>query len=112
MFDGRCVEDDLTFTLDEQRNPTVDRDRAATIVEVKAGHVEIVGDSEVAPVKLIAVLQQNGILRPTEPQRVVAFNRLLWDLYRDPTVASSIEVLPSSALFVDQRHANTRTGPR
>ena len=88
LLDGRCVEDDLTFTLDEQRHPVVDRDAAATVVEVKAGHVEIVGDQRVAPVKLIAVLQQNGIIRPTAPERGAAFNRLLWDVYRDPAFAT------------------------
>ncbi|MEO8004700.1 MAG: hydrolase [Betaproteobacteria bacterium] len=99
LLDGRCVEDDLTFTLAEQRNPAVDRDAATTVVEVKAGHVEIVGDHRVAPVKLIAVLQQNGIIGPTEPQRVAAFSRLLWDVYRDPTVASSTGLLPSAEAF-------------
>jgi len=98
LQDGRCVQDDLTFTLDEQRNPVVDRDAAATVVEVKAGHVEIVGDERVAPVKLIAVLQQNGIIRPTDPQRSAAFNQLLWNVYRDPTLATNT-ALPSSGFF-------------
>ena len=87
LQDDRCVEDDLTFTLDEQRNPAVDRDAAATVVEVKAGHVEIVGDKRVAPVKLIAVLQQNGIIRPMAPSRAASFNRMLRDVYRDSTAA-------------------------
>ena len=108
VIDGRCVEHDLTFTIDEQRNPAVDRDAAATVVEVKAGHVEIVGDDRVAPVKLIAVLQQNGIIRPTEPQRVAAFNRLLWDVYRDPAIAPSTNS-PSSGLSIPYPLATTQT---
>lgn len=84
MVDGRCVEDDLIFSLDEQRNPAVDRDPATQIVEVQAGHVEIVGDQYVAPVKLIAILQQSGVMRPTEPQRVAALDRLLERVYGKP----------------------------
>ncbi|MBK9605434.1 MAG: alpha/beta fold hydrolase [Betaproteobacteria bacterium] len=84
VVDGQCVEGDLTFSLDEQRNPAVDRDPAAKIVEVQAGHVEIVGDKYVAPVKLIAILQQSGVMRPTEPQRVAALDRLLESVYGGP----------------------------
>lgn len=78
---GACIESDEIFSLEEQRNPLVDRDPLAKIVEVHAGHVEIVGDERVAPVKLIAVLQQNGILNPTEPERVANLNALLTRLY-------------------------------
>ena len=79
--DGRCIERDYTFTLDEQRNPVVDTDRAAQVVEVKAGHVEIVGDQRVAPVKLIALLQEHGIIKPTERQRLSAFDVMLARVY-------------------------------
>lgn len=79
--DGRCLETDEVFSLAEQRNPVVDRDPAARIEEVKAGHVEIVGDQRAAPVKLIDVLQKNGIVNPTEPRRVAEFTRLLASLY-------------------------------
>ena len=81
--DEACVESDLIFTLDEQRNPAVDRDPAAEVVEVKAGHVEIVGDTRVAPMKLIALLQDKGIIRQTEQHRTGAFRRLLEDVYGD-----------------------------
>ena len=91
LLDDRCVQDDLTFSLDEQRNPAVDHDAAATVVEVKAGHVEIVGDEHKAPVKLIAILQQYGIIRPTAPDRAAAFDAMLTDVYRDATLASARE---------------------
>lgn len=81
---GLCLQDDLTFSLREQRHPAVDGDVAATVVEVKAGHVEIVGDERDAPMKLIAVLQQNGIILPTAPHRAAAFERMLRAVYRDP----------------------------
>ena len=79
---GRCVESDDIFSLAEQRGPWVETDSRMRRVQVHAGHVEIVGDKRVAPVKLIAVLQEQGVLRPTAPGRVWAFNSLLSKLYR------------------------------
>ena len=77
----KCAETDDVFSLEEQRSAIIDRDPIAKIVEVRAGHVEIIGDKRVAPVKLIAILQQNGILNPTEPQRRTDLNLLLMKLY-------------------------------
>jgi len=79
--DGACVEDDFVFSLAEQRFPEIDERGRVKVIEIKAGHVEIVGDRRVVPVKLIALLQQNGILNPTEPGRSEAFRRLLARLY-------------------------------
>lgn len=81
LKNAACAESDEIFSLEEQRNAIVDRDPVAKIVEVKAGHVEIVGDQRVAPVKLIAVLQQNGIIKPTEPERTAKLDLLLTQLY-------------------------------
>jgi pimeloyl-ACP methyl ester carboxylesterase len=78
---GRCIEDDDIFSLAEQRNALVEDDPRLTRVEVQAGHVEIVGDKRVAPMKLIAVLQEQGVVRPTEPARSSAFNLLLSRIY-------------------------------
>jgi pimeloyl-ACP methyl ester carboxylesterase len=80
---GRCVENDDIFSLAEQRNPRVEADSRMRRVQVNAGHVEIVGDKRVAPTKLIAVLQDEGVLRPTAPERLSAFNALLSQLYLD-----------------------------
>ena len=79
---GRCTETDNVFSLDEQRNSIIDSDSQVRIVTVKAGHVEIVGDKRAAPAKLIAILQQNGILNQTEPQRRAGLDVLLAKLYR------------------------------
>jgi len=79
--DGSCKEKDYTFSLEEQRFALVDKAPLVKIVEIKAGHVEIVGDQRVAPVKLIATLQQYGILNQTELLRGAAFNQLLSRLY-------------------------------
>ncbi|OGS94357.1 MAG: hydrolase [Gallionellales bacterium RIFCSPLOWO2_02_FULL_57_47] len=80
---GRCLEDDDVFSLAEQHNPLVENDARARRVEVRAGHVEIVGDKRVAPTKLIAVLQEQGVLLPTAPERLSAFSRLLARVYQD-----------------------------
>ena len=79
----RCVKDDDVFSLAEQRNSLVENDARARRVEVKAGHVEIVGDKRVAPTKLIAILQQQGVIRPTSPAQLSAFNLLLSQVYQD-----------------------------
>lgn len=81
--DGACAEDDFVFSLAEQRIAAIDRGGRVKNVDVRAGHVEIVGDHRVVPVKLIAVLQQNGILNPTQPGRAEAFRQLLARLYLD-----------------------------
>lgn len=81
MDNGSCAESDAIFSLAEQRNAIIDRDPLVKIVEVKAGHVEIVGDQRVSPAKLIAVLQENGIIRPTEPERLGKFGQLLTAVY-------------------------------
>lgn len=79
--DGRCVESDEIFSLAEQRHPPVEADPRTRRVQVDAGHVEIVGDKRVAPVKLISVLQDQEVLRPTAPAHVSAFNSLLSKVY-------------------------------
>lgn len=80
---GHCVDDDYVFSLAEQRNPLVDTGVRVKRVEVLAGHVEIVGDKRMAPAKLIATLQDHGVLRPTAPERLSAFSLLLARIYHD-----------------------------
>jgi pimeloyl-ACP methyl ester carboxylesterase len=79
---GRCVEEDDVFSLAEQRNSAVENDGRARRVEVNAGHVEIVGDKRVAPSKLIAILQEQGAIPATAPERVAAFNELMARVYQ------------------------------
>lgn len=80
---GRCLEPDDVFSLAEQRSLRVETDARTDRVEARAGHVEIVGDKQVAPVKLITILQQQGVLRPTAPERLPAFSLLLARVYQD-----------------------------
>lgn len=84
--DGRCIESDDVFSLTEQHNPLVESDPRASRVQVRAGHVEIVGDQRVAPTKLVAILQAQGVLRRTEPARLSAFNQLLARVYHDESL--------------------------
>ena len=76
-----CAESDYVFSLEEQRYQPVDADAAVQSFDVKAGHVEIVGDQHVVPHKLIAILQQQGILNIAPAERSAAFRRLLTRLY-------------------------------
>ncbi len=81
LKNGKCAESDEIFSLEEQSNPAIDQDPAEKIIEVKARHVEIVGDKQIAPVKLVSILQQNGIMNPTEPARMANLNLLMSRLY-------------------------------
>ncbi len=79
--DGTCLESDYTFSLAEQYQPLIDNYTQLTNVEVSAGHVEIVGYKQVAPRKLLSILQQQGMLAATPPKRWAALERLLARLY-------------------------------
>lgn len=79
--DGKCMDDDFIFSLPEQYQFIIDNYSNVTNVEVKAGHVEIVGDEKTAPRKLLSILQSQGLLALTPPERKVAFERLLAELY-------------------------------
>ncbi len=78
---GSCLESDFIFSLPEQYNPVIDAYPQLTNVQVDAGHVEIVGYKGVAPRKLLAILQEQGVIAPTPPERRAALDRLLADLY-------------------------------
>lgn len=92
---GRCVEDDNVFSLTEQRNTLVETDVRARRVEVRAGHVEIVGDKRVAPTKLIAILQEHGVIRPTAPEQLSAFSLLLARVYQYDGLLNQDALKPS-----------------
>jgi pimeloyl-ACP methyl ester carboxylesterase len=78
---GRCVSRDGVFGITEQYHPPVDNYPIVANIEVRAGHVEIVGDAEAPPTKLIGILQDEGVMRPTEPAREKALQALLAELY-------------------------------
>jgi hypothetical protein len=79
--DGKCIESDDIFELSEQYHPVVDSYSNVIGVQVDAGHVEIVGNRQVSPRKLLSILQEYGVLSPTPPDRQTALERLLAELY-------------------------------
>jgi hypothetical protein len=79
--DGKCLESDDIFGLSEQYQADIDSYHNVVGVQVDAGHVEIVGDKHVAPRKLLAILQENGMLSYTQADRIEELEKLLADLY-------------------------------
>jgi len=59
---GKCIESDHVFDLSEQYQPLIDQYSQVTNIQIDAGHVEIVGDKNVTPWKLLTILQQEKIL--------------------------------------------------
>jgi len=80
--DGRCVKDDYVFSLEEQYFPAVDQAPGVKAIDLRAGHAGVVGELGEVPEELIAILQREGVIRPTEPERMSALRRLLARLYR------------------------------
>jgi pimeloyl-ACP methyl ester carboxylesterase len=78
---GTCLQSDYIFSLGEQYQPVIDRYPRLSNVQVEAGHVEIVGYKGMAPRKLVAILQQQGVLAATAAGREAALDRLLAELY-------------------------------
>lgn len=79
--DGTCKAGDFVFRLDEQYSRAVDQDRRVRNIELKAGHVEIVGERGNPPTKLIGILQAQQIMVQTPPERRVEIASLLKQLY-------------------------------
>ena len=80
----RCLEDDYVFSVGEQYYQPIDDDPRVDNVEVLAGHVEIVGDTGVAPRKLIRVFQDLGVMASVYPLEHPHMQRLLTRLYELP----------------------------
>lgn len=78
---GQCIKSDFVFKLAEQYHPIIDGYPNVTGVEVDAGHVEIIGDRQIAPRKLISILQSYGMLSHTPTNREQDFEKLLVALY-------------------------------
>jgi pimeloyl-ACP methyl ester carboxylesterase len=74
----RCVDTDDVFSLAEQRNDAIETDTRARRIQVIAGHVEIVGDKSIAPMKLILFCNSKELfcrLRRTNDPPSVDFSR-------------------------------------
>lgn len=64
----KCIESDYVFGLSEQYNPVIDSYPQVTNIQVDAGHVEIIGNKQLSPLKLLAILQQEDMLS-AKPRR-------------------------------------------
>lgn len=79
--DGSCIESDYVFNLAEQYHQKIDNYENITGVQVDAGHVEIVGNKDIVPRKLLAILQEYNMLSYTPRDRKEALEKLLAELY-------------------------------
>lgn len=61
---GYCSRADYVISLPEQHFPPVEDGPRVTPVQVKAGHLEIIGELGGGAGKLLTVLQQRGLLAP------------------------------------------------
>lgn len=77
--DGSCAVDDFVFGLDEQDSSVVTASANVTSVRVQSGHAAVVGEDGAPPLRLIEVLQQQGVLAQTP---VNGLSELLSRLYR------------------------------
>lgn len=82
--DGKCNKSDFVFTVEEQNQQVVDADPRMAGRKVAAGHVEIVGETGEAPVKLIKLLQDDGVLATPPAGQEQAFADLVKRLYDEP----------------------------
>jgi hypothetical protein len=80
---GQCIESDYVFDLEEQYQPTIDNYTQVKNIQVDAGHVEIVGDKNITPWKLLNILQQENIIAATPEDKIEALQSLLAKLYLD-----------------------------
>ena len=99
------LEDDV-FSLSEQHNLLVETDTRARRAEVRAGHVEIIGDKRVATIKLIAGLLEQGHAAGTRRKIFAAGDQL------PARVMDSIRIEPVRMLPLGSTSLPTATSPR
>jgi hypothetical protein len=78
-----CLEDDFVFSLSEQSFQDVDTSAQVKYIKVLAGHAEIVGNYDTPPVKLIKLMQSNGIMNRTPVAQRDKFSSFLSRLYQE-----------------------------
>lgn len=79
---GACETDDFVFGLDEQYSDVVSADPRVRTVEIAVGHAAAVGENRIPPLRLLEVLEAQGILPTTPPERRDAMLAFLETLYR------------------------------
>jgi pimeloyl-ACP methyl ester carboxylesterase len=78
---GRCEEDDLVFTPDEQRSSVVETDPRVQVVTVHSGHAAIVGETGDVPRVLLRTLESYGVLAEVPEERAAAIEEQLALVY-------------------------------
>ena len=78
---GLCAESDYVFAQEEQYGAAVDGDGRVSNIEVRAGHIEIVGERGTPPMKLLDILQAQQILAEAPPGGGADIAALLERLY-------------------------------
>jgi pimeloyl-ACP methyl ester carboxylesterase len=68
----RCLQDDYVFSVGEQHNARIERDRRVVSAPIAAGHVQVVG-AQGPPRKLIQTLEQHGLLHTEFAERAALF---------------------------------------
>lgn len=82
--DGSCRTSDYVFSVNEQRNASIDADKRARSEVVPDGHSAVVGQNGIPPAKLIKVLQDQGVMARTPAGRQASIQRLIASLYSGP----------------------------
>jgi pimeloyl-ACP methyl ester carboxylesterase len=80
---GGCRKSDFVFSMEEQRNAVMDADPREKSEVLPDGHSGVVGQNGIVPVKLIKVLQEQGVMAKTPADRRAELDRWLAALYVD-----------------------------
>lgn len=78
---GECAEDDLVFSLREQRNEELEADDRFRSRVLTVGHSAVTGSDGSLPRALIDALQREGVLERPAPERALAFERLVQRIF-------------------------------
>jgi len=81
-INGRCIEDDYVFGLNEQYTNAVDADKRVVNIELAAGHAQVVGKPGQPPFELIHQLEKSKVLREQTFLSSLDDAALLAQLYR------------------------------
>lgn len=79
--EGACTKSDYVFSLSEQENPYMEQDPRLKSEVISEGHSAVVGQNGAPPLKLIRVLQEEGVMTRTPEDKRAAIGRLLAELY-------------------------------
>jgi len=79
--EGECAEDDLVFSLREQRNEELESDERHRSRVLGVGHAAVTGSNGTVPRALVEALHEEGVLERPGPEQQLAFERLLQRIF-------------------------------